>query len=530
MIKSLRWRIQVWFTALLLLVLGGFGGILYYRAWSATWHEVDTQLSGAALYLDAVLRGFPPSELDGKADGKRPPPDDKRPPPDDKWWDDGKPPPDDDKPPPKKKGPPRSKETRLAEMALPPQFERPGPPEDRLYFAVWRSDGALVKSLGLRHEPSPPDDRKLPPHPRFSDAGNRREAWMSGPHGSRILVGKQIVAEHNSLVTLGWQIAGLGAGVLVLGSLLGLALAARLVRPLAAMARGATAISATNLGERLDPARMDTELANLAGTLNDAFDRLEHAFQREQQFTADASHELRTPLAILRSHAELALSRSRTEEEYRKTLETVLRTTARMSGLVQNLLTLARADAAPGPAREAVPLDRILRECMEALEPLAAEKAVSLSVSVVPALVHGDAAGLTQIVSNLVQNAIQHNRQGGKAEATLVLEGENAVFTVADDGPGIPAADQPRIFERFYRVDKARARASGGAGLGLAICKTLVTALRGTIHVESQPGAGSRFIVKLPLASERRGSSPPDAPPSRDLFRPGDPPFADGVR
>jgi signal transduction histidine kinase len=245
---------------------------------------------------------------------------------------------------------------------------------------------------------------------------------------------------------------------------------------------------------------VDTELAGLAGVLNGAFDRLRAAFDRQRRFTADASHELRTPLAVIRSHADLALTRPRSAEEYQQALGACRTAAGRMTAIVQGLLTLARADAGSADGgSERVPLDRVVEESVALLQPLAEESGVTLDSRTTPLIVPGDRASLAQVVGNLVENAIRYNRPGGDVRVRLEGRDGSAELTVADSGIGIPAVDLPHVFDRFYRVDKARTRAAGGTGLGLAIVKTLVDAHGGTVTLESTPGVGTTVRVRMPL-------------------------------
>jgi heavy metal sensor kinase len=326
-----------------------------------------------------------------------------------------------------------------------------------------------------------------------------REAVMLGPRRTRILVGQPVRKEQAELGAFAWQLAGAGALVLAVGLAGGWLISARILRPVAAISATASAISATNLAERIDPAAVDRELAELAGVLNAMFDRLEAAFARQARFTADASHELRTPLAVIRSHAELALSRPRNAAEYRETVATCLQASVRMSALVDGLLTLARADAGKlDLRREPVELKHLVEESITLFGPLADGKAVSLAATLAAAEVTGDPDRLAQVVTNLLSNAVQYNRAGGTVQVQLGVAEGAAVLSVTDTGCGIPEADRPHIFERFYRVDKARSRASGGSGLGLAICKSIVEAHGGSIGFETQPEQGSTFWVRLP--------------------------------
>lgn len=511
MIKSLRWRLQLWYTALLLAIVGGFGSILYLQTRASKMQEIDTQLEAAVLYLEAKTGGLPPWELENRPPPPFPPMEKKGPKggglpfesKDKKGFKGGGPFPKLD---PKErkdfKGPPPyDREQKLAELKLPRELDVPAvsPDGERAYFVIWRHDRTILKSLPLPEGlTSPPFNDSPPPQPRFEERGDFREVSLGGPRGTRIVVGRNIARERADLHAFAWQLTGVGALVLIIGLAGGFALASRIFRPIARMSAAASAISATNLSTRIDTKDVDVELAGLAKVLNAMFDRLEAAFERQQHFTADASHELRTPLAILRANAELALSQSRSAEEYRATIEACLRSGQRMSDLVQGLLTLARADAGnPGLKLEPVQFNEIVAECVNAVKPLAEQKKITLTADVSPATVRGDADSLAHLVDNLLSNAIGHNQAGGKVHVKLA---NGAVLTVADTGPGIAVKDRPHIFERFFRADKARARASGGTGLGLAICKAIVEAHDGTIDFECGDKGGTTFRVRLPLA------------------------------
>jgi heavy metal sensor kinase len=293
-----------------------------------------------------------------------------------------------------------------------------------------------------------------------------------------------------------------GALVLAVGLAGGWVISSRILRPVAAIAATASAISATSLSRRIDPEAVDRELADLARVLNAMFERLEGAFERQARFTADASHELRTPLAIIRTHAELALNRPRPAEDYRETIETCLRAAGRMTALVEGLLTLARADAGKlDLVRQPVDLAQLIEESVTLFRPLAAARKVTLRATLAPMEVRGDAGRLAQVVTNLLSNAVQYNKPGGEIEVRLARVAADTVLSVRDTGCGIPEADRPHLFERFYRVDKARSRASGGNGLGLAICKSIVEAHGGTIGFHTAEGRGTTFWVRLPCGA-----------------------------
>jgi signal transduction histidine kinase len=260
-------------------------------------------------------------------------------------------------------------------------------------------------------------------------------------------------------------------------------------------------MSAGHLGARIPVERTETELEQVASALNDAFDRLRLALEQQRRFTADASHEFRTPIAVLRAEADWALDRTRTPEQYQQSLVVCRRAAVRMQETVERLMTLARAESPEHIVAAAVPLQPLLSDIAAWFGPLAQEHTVSLSVSAEPVDVRGDPARLREALSNVVANAILYNQPGGEVRITGRAAGGRANIEVADTGVGIPASAVPNVFDRFYRVDPSRTREVGGAGLGLAIASAIVSAHAGTISCTSREGAGSNFVISLPLDS-----------------------------
>ncbi len=282
----------------------------------------------------------------------------------------------------------------------------------------------------------------------------------------------------------------------------GIFLAGRALNPIDRITRMAAAISAEDLSQRLNLGG-DDEVGRLGATFDRMLDRLETAFQRQRQFTADASHELRTPLTMLRGRIDVALERRRSATEYVHILVSLREDTDRMGQLLGDLLTLARADAGQEPlVREWIDLNGLAEHVVTAMQPLARQRGLDLQREEGGAVpVEGDQTRLMQLLVNLVDNALKYTPSGG---AVMVSAGQEAgwgMLRIADTGIGIAPEHLPHLFERFYRVDKARARPGGGTGLGLAICSWIAEAHGGTIGVESQPGVGTTFTVRLPLAS-----------------------------
>jgi heavy metal sensor kinase len=282
-------------------------------------------------------------------------------------------------------------------------------------------------------------------------------------------------------------------------------LSRRALSPVDDLVRTAQNITGTNLSNRLERLETGDELQRLSDTLNEMLARIESAFLRVSQFTADASHELRTPIALIRTEAEIALRKSRDEAEYREALWHVLSEAERTSTLVEGLLALARADA----GRESLNLQstdfqQITQEAARDWSPriIAHHLLFENRVTQSRLLVVADAGALSRLLNILFDNAIKYTPAPGTIEVTLEKKGQQAVLAIRDTGIGIRQDDQAKIFERFYRADQARSRESGGSGLGLAIAQWIVEQHRGQVRVESSLGHGSTFFIELPLCSE----------------------------
>lgn len=290
-------------------------------------------------------------------------------------------------------------------------------------------------------------------------------------------------------------------GALIVTSVGGIFLADRLLRPLAQMNKSAREIGSRNLNRRLPVHTPRDELGRLATTLNELFDRLEKSFKNQQRFIADASHELRTPLAALRAEIEVALRRARSPEEYVALLRSNLDEVQRLSRMAERLLFLAQSDAGQLPLhRETVKLDELCRRVVDKLGSLARERGIQLSAScAAPVAVSGDEELLEQLMVILVENALKYTPPAGRVGLGCGQEQRQAWLRVQDTGSGIAPEHLPHLFERFYRVDKARSRQLGGTGLGLSIAHSIVQAHQGQITAESQVGQGTAFHVRLPI-------------------------------
>jgi heavy metal sensor kinase len=282
-------------------------------------------------------------------------------------------------------------------------------------------------------------------------------------------------------------------------------LSRKAVAPVGEIARAAQSISEHELSRRLPVLHTGDELQSLSETLNAMFARLERAFKRVTQFTADASHELRTPIALMRTRTEVALRKQRSEAEYRETLLRINQELERTSALIENLMTLARADAGSEALQVAsTNLNELLLEISEAARLLAEGKSIQYDQRLpkTPLCVTGNAPSLRRLFLILIDNAVKYTPHDGRISVVLETSDGAAVTEIRDTGVGISPEDLPHIFERFYRADESRSRESGGTGLGLSIAQWIAEAHRGEISVVSKVGEGSVFRVQIPLAED----------------------------
>jgi two-component system OmpR family sensor kinase len=280
--------------------------------------------------------------------------------------------------------------------------------------------------------------------------------------------------------------------------LLGLWIVRLGLRPLRAIEHTADAIAAGDLSQRVERAESRTEVGRLGLVLNTMLDRIEASDQRLRRFVADASHELRTPLAAVRAYAELfkrgAASRP---DDLDRVMTGIGRESERMSALVEDLLLLARLDEGRPLERESVELDELATEAAETARAVDPSHPIELAIE--PIAVLGDRTRLRQVVDNLLGNARSHTPSGTAVRLRVGRDGGQALIEVADEGPGMTVEQAERAFERFYRADQSRSRASGGVGLGLSIVSAVTEAHGGAVTVETTPGRGTTFRVRLPL-------------------------------
>jgi signal transduction histidine kinase len=290
-------------------------------------------------------------------------------------------------------------------------------------------------------------------------------------------------------------------GVLFVASLgVGWVVAGRVLAPIGRITAVARDIQATDMSRRIRLPGPEDELKQLADTFDAMLARLDAAFGAQRQFVADASHELRNPLAIIRTNADVALADpDASPDELRQTIATVKRAGDRMSLLVDDLLALARRQQ-PTLEHEPVDLGAAVAEASDDFMVPAETRDIVLDRAIAPGVVvTGDREALKRVVANLLDNAVRLAPAGTRIRLATGSEGNRAWIAVADEGPGISPEDQPHVFDRFWRADKARARADGGAGLGLAIVRQVVESHGGEVRLHSKVGVGSSFVVWLPI-------------------------------
>ena len=288
---------------------------------------------------------------------------------------------------------------------------------------------------------------------------------------------------------------------MIISAIGGYLLAGKLLSPIDKMTNTAKNISSNNLQERLPVMNPDDEFGHLSITINELLTRVEQSFDRLKQFTFDAAHELRTPLTIIRSIGEVALQEPGEVGNYRETIGSILEENNRLTHLVNSLLLLARADSNVFKTElETTHIKELLQHTVDVIQPLAEEKGQIIRFEQKEAIISKvDPTLLRHALLNLLDNAIKYGPGNSTITVSVDIEEKKRLqIGVEDKGPTIPEKYRNKIFERFFRLDKSRARDSGGSGLGLAIVKWAIEIQGGSIHLESRSGLGNLFVIILP--------------------------------
>jgi len=491
--NSIKWRLQLWYGLILVVVLAGFGATAYQLERNRQFRRVDEELHQRFNILVEALH--PPR----RGPDREPPPFDPLPP---------------------DRAPQVGWSGRdVEQMFHPPlKFELPTWAVGMFntnepvgyYFVITTRGNDLVARWGnepIRYEMERPgsvrgNDMVTPKNLRPSPAwmiGNYREIFGNTPNGADIIIGRSVLPELNELQHTALNLTAIGGLILLVGLAGGWWFVGRALRPVSEISATAAKISAGDLSQRINVAEAESELGQLAAVLNSTFARLETAFAQQKQFASDAAHELRTPVSVILTQTQTALNRERDAASYKQTVEACQRAAQRMRKLIESLLALARFDAGQEVLNR-LPFDfsKAIADCAELVQSLADERGVKIFFEAKPLEIIGDSERLAQVVTNLLTNAIQYNQPDGEVRVKLATESDLAVLTIADTGQGIAAENLPRVFGRFFRADAARTGA-GNAGLGLSICKAIVEAHGGTIEAASEQNVGTIFTVRLPV-------------------------------
>jgi two-component system OmpR family sensor kinase len=449
--KSIRWRLQIWYGLLLVAVLCGFGITAFQWERSRQLQKLAESLRTRTAVLLKALKASPLKGSDLKAGS-----------------------------------------------GLPLTAEQAGlfTEDSGFYYVIWINDAQLLAASA--HAP-PNIPRPAPGESLTRLRGNYREEILFAAPVNCLLVGKSIGAERAELSRTAMGLLAVGATILAVALVVGGRFVSLALQPVQEISDAAAKISAGDLEQRIPDQASDREVNQLVNVLNSTFSRLEAAFARQTQFTADAAHELRTPLAVILTQTQSALLRERTASEYRDTLEAVQRAGQRMRRLSESLLDLARLDTTQEPATSLeCDLSKIAAECLELMKPLAEARGIQLHLKSEDCKVSGDPNLLAQALTALLSNAIEYNRQNGRIDVSTGREARGARVAVADTGCGIAESDLPHVFERFYRVDKSREGKTGHSGLGLAIAAAIIQSHGGSIGVSSRIQVGSTFTILFP--------------------------------
>lgn len=346
-------------------------------------------------------------------------------------------------------------------------------------------------------------------HIGVTEAGYRAFAQRFSAKGKSytLIIVQSLHPQREMMEEAGTIFAWLIPLAILLASSGGYFLARKSLAPVVAMSSQAGRIGAENLHERLAVQNEKDELGHLAGSFNLLLDRLSESFDRQRRFMADASHELRTPVAILRGESEVALSQqARSLEEYRESLDVMHHEAERLTRIVEDLFTLTRADAGQYPLQPSdFYLDELVADCVHSARTLAQAKKISLTFEGTPeSPIHADESLVRRMLLNLLDNAIKYTPDFGRVTVSCQRNGKEYTVSIADTGTGIPPELRPRIFERFFRADKARSHSEndgGGAGLGLAISRWIAEAHQGRLELIRSDSTGSTFCAYLPADS-----------------------------
>ena len=494
--QTIRWRIQLWHTLLLVVIIAALLAAFYQNQREISYQALDRELNSP------ITRLLPRMER-----RREPPPRTRRVPRPDPLDDEFGPGPG------RGPGPLRGPgiEDGPSERRQEDRGEERGPTldevvedlaEDDIFVIQWDRDGELRFASGNAPEDLTPIPEEVP------GGGERltkrtvdgyREVIHASPGGGFVLVGTSIKPFEDNLESLAVRLVGTGVLIVGGGFLVGWLLIGRSLKPIREISDTAHRISDGDLSDRIQIREDRSELGTLSAVLNETFEKLETSFEHQVRFTADASHEMRTPIAVILAKSQFALKRERSSGKYQEALQTCMDSAQHMRTLTDGLLELSKVDSGEFNLRkEEGDLEDLTREVVRMIEPLADEKQLTISCELSPARMKFDSQKMRQALLNLLSNAVKYNREEGEIGVKLTSVDGRVLLSIRDTGPGISEEALPHVFERFYRVDKARTRGGrSGTGLGLAITKAIIEAHGGRIEVKSEVGVGSVFELRF---------------------------------
>ena len=441
MVESLRTRLLVWHIVIVTSVVAIFGGTVCYMVWRSGLADIDASLDARAQTIAGALRPAGRGTFD---------------------------------------------------FTLSPADSAGG----TIYHILWTLDGTAI-DWSEEGENVPPSST---PGTRTRDG--HRELMVHSPAGAVILVGRNLEDLRRDVWSLAALLLGAGGAVLALSLVAGWLFAGRALAPITRISGTARRMMQGDLSARIPAERVETELGQVVGALNGAFDRLQASLDRQRRLTADVSHELRTPLATVSAEVQWALGRERTLDAYRESLAVCRRAAGRMQAIVERLLTLARVETLTNrDVSVTVRLDEIVRRAVADLAPQAATRGLAVSVETIPISVTGDPDRLLEAITNVVANAVAYNVPEGRITVTMREQGGDAYVSIADSGIGISPTDVALVFDPFFRADHARSRDAGGAGLGLTLTRSIVERHGGRVVCTSEQGTGTVFTLQLPVTT-----------------------------
>jgi two-component system OmpR family sensor kinase len=452
-LRSIRWQLQAWHGLLLAVILAGLG----VTAWHfERTHRVET-LDQELQSLTALLSNSNRPKGRGASSGGR-------------------------------------------DLRLPPEVASLFDAGGKYYYGIWLKNGDPFTASANAPEPLP----KPLATSGVRERDGMREAFFSPAPDDIYLVGTSVERIDARIWQVAAVLAAVGVAIWAIGMLVGAWFIGRSLRPIGAISETAAGIAEGDLSRRIDIGETESELGALAQTLNTTFARLDAVFARQSQFTADAAHELRTPVTVLLTHIQNTLLADDLSADNREAIEACQRAAQRMRKLIESLLQLARFDAGSELIEyKSCDLVDIALEAVELTRPLADQKGLVFDTTFGPARFLGDYDRISQVLVNLVSNAVHYNRPDGRILVSTQTEGQFAICTVTNTGPGIREADRAHLFERFYRADSSRS-ARGRSGLGLAISRAIVHAHGGQIEVFCGMDE-TTFVIRLPGAKLPQG-------------------------